>query len=131
MTNSVATQAVLTLSDMETQDYQEAYSDLYKGINGFRPRGHDAATMLQFFNTYEAQFEESQEDDRRALKARSERDGVEYTSWSHYYDVKEAKDYAEWQAEEAKRAALAAEAAEFVRRGSPMPAIIAWEHGSL
>lgn len=121
----------LTVADMLTSDFQEAYSDLYKGLNGFRPRGHDAETMLHFFDTYEARFEESQEEDRQALARASERDGVEYTSWSHYYDVKEAKDYAEWQAEEAKRQEAAAFHAEFTRRDSPLPTIIAWEHGSI
>lgn len=129
--DGTGTERTLTVADMLTSDFQEAYSDLYKGLNGFRPRGHDAETMLHFFDTYEARFEESQEEDRQALAHVSERDGVEYTSWSHYYDVKEAKDHAEYLAEEAKRQEAEAHRAEFNRRGSPLPTIDAWEHGTI
>jgi hypothetical protein len=121
----------LTLADMATQDFQEAYSDLYKGINGFRPRGHDTQTMLHFFDTYEAQFEESEEDDRRALKARSERDGIEYRSWSHYYDEKERRDYEAYEREQAARQAVLAERAEMYRRFSPLPVVEDWMYGRI
>lgn len=119
----------LALADMATQDFQEAYSDLYKGINGFRPRGHSVEAMLHFFDTYEAQFEESEEDDRRALKARSERDGIEYRNWSHYYDEKERRDYEAYERQQAARQAVLDERAEMYRRFSPLPVIEDWLYG--
>ena len=129
--DGTGTERTLTVADMLTSDFQEAYSDLYKGLNGFRPRGHDAETMLRFFDTYEAAFEESEAEEAAALKHRSEQDGVEYTSWSHYYKVQEEKDHAEYLKEEAVRQEEAAIAAEMTRRFSPLPVIDAWEHGAL
>ena len=121
----------LTVADMATPDFQDAYSDLYKGINGFRPRGHSPEQMLHFFDTYEARYQEHEAEEAAALARRSEQDGIEYRSWSHYYDVKEAQDHALWEVEEKVRLARLAERKEFSRRGSPMPAIVAWEYGSL
>ena len=129
--DGTGTERTLTVADMLLPDFQETYSDLYKGLNGFRPRGHDAETMLRFFDTYEAAFEESEAEEAAALARRSETDGVEYTSWSHYYSVQEAKDHAEYLKEEAIRQEEAARAAEMARRFSPLPAIEAWEHGAL
>jgi hypothetical protein len=121
----------LTLADMATPAFQESYSDLYKGIHGIRPRGHSVEMMLHFFDTYEQEFERHQAEEDAVLAYRSEKDGIQYTSWSHYYDVKEAKDADEWEAEQAIRKAEADLKAEFARRGSPLPAIEAWEYGTL
>lgn len=121
----------LTLADMATQDFQEAYSDLYKSLHGFRPRGHDAATMLRFFDNYETELAEVQAEEDRALARESEHDGVEYRSWSHYYDVKEARDHAEWERENAARQAKLAERAEMYRRFSPLPVVEDWLYGRI
>lgn len=121
----------LTLADMATSDFQESYSDLYKGLNGFRPRGHDAATMLRFFDNYEAEFEAAQAEEARALAHVSKRDGVEYRNWSHYYDVKEALEHAEWERENAARQAKLAKRAEMYRRFSPLPVVEDWLYGRI
>lgn len=121
----------LTVADMATPDFQESYSDLYKGINGFRPRGHSPETMLRFFDTYEVQLAEHEAEEKRQLAYVSERDGVEYRSWSHYYDVKEAADHAAWKAEEAARQAKLARRAEMYRRFSPLPVIEDWLYGRI
>lgn len=121
----------LTLADMQTPDFQSAYSDLYKGLHGIRPRGDSAETMLHFFDTYEQEFERQKEQEDAALAYRSEQDGIQYTSWTHFYEVKEAKAYADWEAENAVRQAEIDLKAEFARRGSPLPFIEAWEYGSL
>lgn len=119
----------LTLADMATQDFQESYSDLFKGLYGFRPRGHDAETMLHFFDTYEEAFKENEAEEARALEFVSERDGIEYRSWSHYYDEKERRDYEEYAREQAARQAKLAEKAEMNRRFSPLPVIEDWLYG--
>lgn len=121
----------LTLADMATPAFQEAYSDLYKGLYGIRPRGHSVETMLHFFDTYEKEFERHQAEEDAALAYRSEQDGIKYTSWNHFYQVKEAKEQEAWEAEQATRKAEADLKAEFARRGSPLPFIEAWEHGTL
>lgn len=126
------TERTLTEADMLLPDFQETYSDLFKSLHGFRPRGMmDPASMLRFFDTYEAEFEAQAEQEKAALAYASERDGFAYTSWSHFYELKEERDRKEWEAEEAARRAAAAEKAEFNRRGSPAPVIEAWEHGAL
>ncbi len=125
------TERTLTVADMMLPDFADSYSDLYKGINGFRPRGHSPETMLHFFDTYEAQLAEHLEEEKRQLAYVSERDGVAYTSWMHYYDVKEQRDNEAWLAEKALKDAKLAHQAEFIRRGSPLPVIEAWEHGTL
>jgi len=129
--DGTGTERTLTVADMLTQDFQSAYSDLYKGINGFRPRGHDAETMLRFFDTYEAQFHESEVEEAVALQRRSDRDGIQYTSWSHYYECKDNQAHEEWTKEQALLDAELAHKAEFERRDSPLPVIEAWEHGVL
>ena len=123
----------LTVADMATSDFQEAYSDLYKGLYGFRPRGHDVATMLHFFDTYEAEFAFAQEREEAALAYRL--GYLEHKHGRKFADNREAERFNEQAAynrfmdalhaeEEAK-----AEAAEFVRRGSAMPVIEAYMHG--
>jgi hypothetical protein len=130
--DGTGTERTLTVADMLTQDFQSAYSDLFKGLHGFRPSLNTSPEdMLRFFDTYEAAFEENEAEEAAALARVSERDGIQYRNWMHYYDEKEKRDYAEWQAEEAKRQEAAAHVAEFNRRGSPLPTIEAWEHGAI
>jgi hypothetical protein len=133
MTNATAN--VLTLADMASSDYQEAYSDLYKGLNGFRPRGHDAATMLRFFQTYDERFEESMEEECREAAAR-----LTYLNHKHgqtFENLTLAERFNERAAHDRfmknLEAQMIAEAhkAEFNRRGSAAPIIDAWEHGAL
>lgn len=123
----------LTEADMLLPDFQESYSDLYKGLHGFRPRGHDAATMLRFFDTYEQAFAEEEAREAALLKDRSARDGVEYRSWSHYYDVQEEKMEAEYrresEAREAEEEAKRAAAHERTLRGGIIDTIDDWDHG--
>lgn len=135
MTNSAATQAALTLSDMATPDYQDAYSDLYKGINGFRPRGHDAATMLRFFETYDARIEEVLEEDRREAAARlaylNHKHGQVFDTLTIAERFNEKAAHDRFMAKLEVEMAEEAEKVEFNRRYSPAPVIDAWEHGSL
>lgn len=121
----------LTLADMATSDFQDSFSDLYKNIHGFRPRGFSLESMLHFFDNYETELAEVEAEEARALKARSDRDGVKYRSWSHYYDVKEARDHAEWERENAARQAKLAERAEMYRRFSPLPVVEDWLYGRI
>lgn len=122
----------LTVADMLRPEFQESYSDLFKSLYGFRPRGYTSPeAMLAFYDGYEAAFESQQEEEREALRRISARDGVEYSSWSHYYSEKERKAEEEWERENAVRIEQAAHKAEMNRRFSPLPVIEAWEHGSI
>jgi len=122
------TERTLTVEDMKTDAFKEAYYDLFKSLHGIKPRWETCPeVMLHFFDNYEAEMEAELQRERDALKIRSERDGVEYASWSHYYELKEARDEAEWQAEQAK---LSAEIKERQLRGGILDTIEDWEHGS-
>lgn len=125
-------QVVYTLEMMADPAMRETYFDLYKEIHGIKPRWNfTEEQMLWLFNNYDQLFEEEQENERRALAAKSEKHGIEFKSWSEYYDFKDRTAYERWQAEEAVRQQAAAEKAEFFRRGSPKPFIEAWEHGAI
>lgn len=124
------TERTLTVADMLTPTFQESFSDLYKSLNGFRPRcTFSPEAMLRFFDSYEDEMEAQAEQEREALARASERDGVEYRSWSHYYDLKEQRDFAAWRREEDARQAREAVKAEMRRRFSPLPVIEDWMYG--
>ena len=118
----------LTLEDMKTDAFRETYYDLYKSLHGIKPRWETSPeVMLHFFDNYEAEMEAEHQRELDALKVRSERDGVEYTSWSHYYDVKESVAHAKWEAEQAE---TLAKAMERQLRGGILDTIEDWEYGS-
>lgn len=125
------TERTLTLEDMKTPDFQDSYSDLYKGINGFRPRGHSPEVMLHFFDTYEESLAQHVAEEAAELARLSAMDGIQYRNWSHYYDEKERKDYEAWERAHAERQEALDYRAAFNARFSSLPAIEAWEHGCL
>jgi hypothetical protein len=137
--DGTGTERALTVADMLHPDFQEAYSDLYKGLNGFRPRGHDTATMLRFFDTYEENFAEHQaeEDIRQAARLKYLEEKHSRT-FETYYEAQRFNEDAAWTRhqeqmarEEEEAEAIADHKAELNRRFSPLAAIEAWEHGSL
>jgi hypothetical protein len=124
------TERTLTVEDMKTPAFQDAYSDLYKELNGFRPRCTTSPEqMLRFFDSYEDEFEAQAEQEREALARASERDGIQYRDWSHYYDCKEQRDFEEWRREDEARKAREAVKMEMRRRFSPLPVIEDWMYG--
>jgi hypothetical protein len=112
--------------------WQSTYSDLFKGIYGFRPRGdffNTARSIAQFMNSYDEEFRLSEERDRQELAALCEEHGHEFASWHDYYawlEIKDQREHKEWLAEREQQENFQR---EFARRGSPLPHIIAWEHG--
>ena len=114
-----------------TEDW--CYSDAFKEIYGYRPRGeylNDPEYVAEFWNSFEERFAEVQAQDAADLAAACEAVGIPVTNWMAYYDFLEAKDQAEREAYEAMEAEAAAEKAEFYRRGSPAPVLEAWAHGA-
>lgn len=123
-----------TVQQIEADLYgwQGTYSDLFKGLHGFRPRGdmmNTAEMICSFLNSYEENFQFSQEEDARELAALGENYGQVFANWHEYYDTLERKDAREREEYFAEQAREEAEDREFNRRGSPTPHIIAWEHG--
>lgn len=112
--------------------YREVYSDLFKGLHGFRPRGDMFNTpemICSFLNIYDEEFEYHAQQEARELVALGEEFGQVFHNWHAYYDFLERKDqreYQEWMAEREQQEDFER---EFARRGSPLPYIIAWEHG--
>ena len=109
------------------------YSDAFKEIYGYRPRGefvNSPEYVAEFWNSFEENFAEAQRQDRADLEAACEAVGIPVTTWMAYYDFLEAKDLAEREAYDAMEAEYAAERAEYFRRGSPAPVIEAWAHGA-
>jgi len=128
------TAATVTAAQVEaglTDDW--CYSDAFKEIYGYRPRGeyvNSPEYVAEFWNSFEELFDAVQEQDRADLTAACEAVGIPVTNWMDYYDFLEVKDQAEREAYQAMEAEYAAERAEFYRRGSPAPAIEAWAHGA-
>lgn len=123
----------LTEADMLLPEFQETFWDLYKSLHGIRPRGmlQDTRYMLMFFDTYEECMKEQNEEDARSLAVLSEKDGVQYTSWNHYYEMEDARRERECEVEAEKQRAIEEAKAEYNRRGSPAPIIEAWEFGEI
>lgn len=128
------TERTLTLADMATPDFQDSYSDLYKTINGFRPRGHSLETMLHFFDTYEAQFAEAEKEweleraQRLAYLNQKFNRTFANLSEAEVHNMEQARlRYDRETQEEADRLAAAA---EMTRRFSPLPVIEDWMYGS-
>ena len=109
------------------------YSDAFKDIYGYRPRGefvNSPEYVARFWNEFDVLFAEAEAQDRAGLAAACEAHGIEATTWSSYYDQREAQEYLERQEYLAAEEAAAAERAKYFRRGSPAPAIEAWAHGA-
>lgn len=113
---------------------KSSYSDAFKGINGFRPRCESLWTVeaiVRFWNDYDRMFEASQEEERRELAALSERYGIEFASWSAYYDYLDRLSWQEYEAERKAREDKENFVREFFRRWSPLAAITLWEEGAI
>jgi LmbE family N-acetylglucosaminyl deacetylase len=128
------TAATVTAAQVEaglTDDW--CYSDAFKEIYGYRPRGeyvNSPGYVAEFWNSFEELFDAAQEQDRADLAAACEAHGIEATTWSSYYDQRDEQVHLEYQEYIAAEEAAAAERAEFYRRGSPAPAIEAWAYGA-
>jgi len=134
MTPTALTAATVTAAQVEaglTDDW--CYSDAFKEIYGYRPRGeyvNSPEYVAEFWNSFDELFAEAQEQDKADLAAACEAVGIPNTGWMAYYDYLETQDRAEREAYEAMEAEAAAEKAEFYRRGSPAPVLEAWAHGA-
>lgn len=109
------------------------YSDAFKEIYGYRPRGeyvNSPEYVADFWNSFEENFAEAQRQDAEDLQTACDAVGIPNTGWMAYYDFLEAKDQAEREAYELAEMEAAEEKAEFYRRGSPAPVLEAWAHGA-
>lgn len=107
------------------------YSDAYKEIYGFRPRGHSDEQEASFWNDFDRLWAEMQEQEAAQLAALCEHHGQDFPNFMAYYNFLDEVREAEYREECAAREAALAVRAEFYRRGSPAPVIDAWEHGDL
>lgn len=91
--------------------------------------------MLHFFDTYEEQYERAAQEEEEARARR-----LEYLNQKHgqVFDnlivaerFNEQAAYNRFMDELHRHEEEQARQVEFVRRGSPLPIIEAWEHGSL
>lgn len=128
------TERTLTEADMLLPEFRESYSDLFKGLHGFRPRGlMDPATMLRFFDTYEDEIEahlERECHEEELYKASLEAQfGRSFETLSEALRHREKVEYDLYLQECAAREAEEARRRELTRRFSPLPLIEAWEHG--
>lgn len=111
-------------------DFASTYSDLFKSLYNFRPRGLMEPQMIaDFLNSYGERFAEEEAREAAELAALGDKWGQQFRTWSDYYDMLERKDAREREEYFAEKAREEAEAAEFARSGSPMPYVIAWEYG--
>jgi hypothetical protein len=128
----------LTVEDMKTDLFRDSFSDLFKSLNGWRPRGEHYWTpeyMLSFFDTYDADMEKQVEQERQELEERrlylEVKHGRSFASYTDadIFNVEAARQRYAREAEEEKKAQALKD--KFNARMSPLPVIDAWEHGSL
>lgn len=105
------------------------YSDAHKDIYGFRPRGHSAEQEAWFWNNFDSLWQNMQEEDERQLQSLRDHYQQEFPTWMSYFDFMDDRREQEYQAQLDEQAMAQAERREFLRRGSPLPIIQAWEHG--
>lgn len=125
---------VYTLANIH--EVSDIISDMAKDVYGTRaacPTTPEA--QVSFMNRYDDLIAEALEEQEGARVIR-----LAYLNKKHdqvFPDLQAAEHFnvqaalARYEREAAAEEAERAEKAEFVRRGSPMPAIIAWEHGTL
>jgi hypothetical protein len=109
------------------------YSDAFKEIYGYRPRGeylNSPEYVAEFWNEFDVLFAEAEAQDRADLAAACAAYGFEATTWSSFYEQREEQEYLERLEGLIVQEEEAAERAEFYRRGSPAPVIEAWAHGA-
>lgn len=128
----------LTEADMLLPEFRESYSDLFKGLNGFRPRGDyfmSPSVMLRFFDTYEDEIEahlEAERHEEEIYKASLEAQfGQSFETLGQALLHREKVEYDLYLQECAAREAEKAHQRELMRRGSPLPVIEAWEYGAI
>jgi hypothetical protein len=136
MTNAANNSVVLTLADMATPAYQDCYSDMFKSLHGFRPRGEWCNTpefMLQFFKDYDADIEAELERDRQEAAERlvylNHKHSTNFTTLHEASRHNEQMAFARWEREAEALQAEKDRKAEMTRRFSPLPIIEAWEYG--
>ena len=106
------------------------FSDLYKDINGVRPRGNFTDEQIQWwFDNHDRLAAEEAEQEAQQLVVLGELNGRVFANYSEYYDFLEAREYEEYLADKAAQAA-----AEMLRIQKLDPRCIlhvieAWEHG--
>jgi hypothetical protein len=108
------------------------YSDAFKEIHGFRPRGdywNNPEAVARFWNTFDEEFQRVEDEEQEHLRALGEQHGRIFRNMSAYYDFYEARQEQEWLEQAAQKREAEEARAEFFRRGSPTPIIDAWEHG--
>jgi hypothetical protein len=105
------------------------YSDAYKEIHGFRPRGHSSEMEASFWNNFDRLWADMVAEEAAQLAALCDHHGQDFPNFMAYYNFLDEVREAEYREECAAREAAEAERAEFNRRGSPMPFIDSWEHG--
>lgn len=127
----------LTLTDMATDDFKDSYSDLFKVIYDFRPRGEHLWTpevMLAFFDSYEERFAEKEKEWEEEREAR-----LDYLKCKHqrnFTSLKEAEDFnvqaalARYEREAEAERQEKDRKAEMTRRFSPLPVIEDWMYGT-
>ncbi len=84
-------------------DWLDGWSDLFKGLHGVRPRWTPSNEELaQFYNTYDEEFELHQKEEQRQLDSLSEQHGIEFKTWSKYYDHLDTLEAVRWAREQAE-----------------------------
>ena len=110
----------------------DGYSDCFKSLQGFRPRWTPTREeLISFWLSYETRFEEESAHEAAVLKRKSEQYGIDFATWSQYYDYKEAQDYQSYLAEKTAKDEADRHLAALRRRFSTEAAVEAWEHGDI
>lgn len=106
------------------------FSDLYKDINGVRPRGNISDETIQwYFDNSSILIAAEMEREAEELAHLAETIGRPFENWSAYYDYLEAKEYEDYLADKAAREAAEVLRIRLLDPRCTLHVIEAWEHG--
>jgi hypothetical protein len=106
------------------------FSDLYKDINGVRPRGSFTDEQVQWwFDNHDRLAAEELAQEAQQLVLLGEMNGRVFANYSEYYDFLEAREYEEYLADKAEKAAAEMRRIQLLDPRCTLHAIEAWAHG--
>lgn len=116
------------LETLSTEQLLESYSDAFKDINGYRPRGeylHTREYLIHFWATFNDRLAEVEAEEAAHLEF------LGFPSWTAYYNHLDRQYWLECVSQELLAEAVADMNTEYSTRGSIVPIIDAWDRGDI
>lgn len=117
-----------TLETLSTEALMEGYSDAFKDINGYRPRGeylHTREYLIDFWETFNDRLAQVEAEDAAQLAA------LGFPTWMDYYNHLDRQHALKCVSQKLLDEAIADMNTEYSTRGSVVPVIDAWDRGDI